>query len=419
MEGILHNLSSKTLYDLVARNVIRLVQITCALLVLLLPAPQCNAQDSELTGEALAEQMKVQLAQLDSPHFRARELATWRLSQYPAVVIPLIAESIPKVSIHAASQHIALLDRFLTNPDTSVKAAAFDLLKELSLAKTSAVAGMAMSSVKGIEDDYELQAYEVLTRAGATIGSLDIAVNGALPRQSRFDGLEIKQGSFNGDATVLSWVRYLKSIELVALEGDVITPELLALVAQMPGLKKILLRGRFVRPGVYSPVIQPQDLMVFQKVTEIEHFEINYMSIDDRFVPVLCQLPITESIRLFGTAISPSGKDEIANRLDGLDIYRGNGGFLGISSNTIGPVVVNQVTRNGAAENAGIREGDIIQEIQGEPIKNFGELRKVIARYSPGEMLVVKVKRPKYFPGQRPQEYFEHELFVVLNEQVN
>lgn len=420
MEGIRLNLSSSTLFAVIARAVVNLTLVSSLPLACAVQIPACVAQAPELNGDALNAHLKAQLELLDSPQFRARELATWRLAQHAAVVIPLIADSAPTASINSASQQIALLDGFLTNPDTSIKADAFDLLKKLSLSKTGAIAGLAASSVKGIEDDYEMQAYEVLTGAGATIGNLDIAVNGSLAGRARFDGLEIKQGAFTGDDTTLSWIRYLKSIELVALEGDVITAELLALVAQMPGLKKILLRGRFVRPGVYSPVIQPKDLMVFQQVPAIEHFEVNYMPIDDAFVPILCQLPITESIRLFGTAISPSGKDEIAKRLDGLDIYRGNGGFLGISSATIGAVVVNQITQNGAAENAGIQQGDIITEIQGENIKNFAALRKTIAGYAPGEMLVVKLKRPKYNSANRqPEGYFELELFVVLNEQVN
>jgi S1-C subfamily serine protease len=147
------------------------------------------------------------------------------------------------------------------------------------------------------------------------------------------------------------------------------------------------------------------------------------MPIDDSFVPALCQLPLTESLRLFGTAITEQGKLEIAQQLDGLEIYRGNGGFLGIASDVLKPVVVSSVQPNSAAQNAGIEEGDIVTEIQGEPIKDFANLKATIAKYSPNEMLLIKLKRPRKDPtdptGQRQLGFFELQLFVVLNEQAN
>ena len=378
----------------------------------------------ELPGEILNVHLQKQLELLDSPDFRDRELAAWRLQQHPYAAINLIASSAPNASVNSASQQIALLDLFLSHSDTEIKTAAYDTLKRFSSTKTTALASMAASSVKVIEDAFERQAIAILSHAGANIGYLDININGGnvAKRFARDDllGVEIKVGAYNGNLEALSWIRYLKSAKIVSLEGKYASSEVLALVAQMAGVKKILLRGTYVRPGVYETNLKPEDLLILKQLPEIEHLEIKYMSIDDSFVPVLCQLPITESLRLFGTAITEHGKNELVDQLDGLDIYRGNGGFLGIGSSAIGAVVVTTVQDKSAAENAGIQLGDTITEIQGDPIKNFSDLRKSIAKYSPDDMLLIKLKRPIAKSANLPgQAYFEIQLFAVLNEQAN
>jgi PDZ domain len=362
------------------------------------------APTAELTGEALSKHLAAQLDLLDSPEFRARELAAFRLEQHPNTTIQLIAKSAPQASLNSASLQIALLDRFLSHPDTLIKTYAYDTLKDFSLTKTTALASLAASSVKAIEDDFERQAFEILTNAGADIGYLDLNINGSKLNRSDL-GVEISVNKFTGDSNTLTWLRYLKSVKIVSLEGEFASAEALTLVAQMAGVKKILLRGTYVRPGYYETKLKPSDLLVLKSLPEIQHFEMKYMSIDDSFVPSLCQLPLTESLRLFGTAISEQGKFEIAQQLDGLEIYRGGGGFLGIGSAPTGPVKVTQVTEDSAAKNAGIEDGDIILEIQGTPIKNFAGLRATLAN--------------QRTLGSKQVEYFEHQLFVVLNEQTN
>ena len=373
----------------------------------------------KLTAEALRAHLKVQLDLLDSPEFRTRELASWRLRQYPAAAIDLIESAAPDASINSASQQVVILDLFLSHSDTAIKTAAYDTLKRFSLTKTTALASLAASSVKGIEDEFERQAYEILTHAGANVGYLDINNYGTAGKaytKEDLIGVEIKDGVYTGSREALTWIRHLKSARIVSLEGEFASPEILALVAQMPEVKKILLRGKYIRPGVYETKLKPADLLILNQLEEIKHFEIRYMSIDDSFVSAICQLPITETLRLFGTAITERGKNEIAQKLDDVSIYRGNGGFLGIGSQVLRPVVVNTVQPNSAAQKAGIREGDTITEIQGESIRDFAGLRETIAKYSPNEMLLIKLQRPKENgqPG-----FFEQQYFVVLNEQQN
>jgi hypothetical protein len=369
--------------------------------------PSGTAQ--RLNGEALQDHLRAQIVLLDSPDFRVRELAYWRIEQYPAAAIAEIAQTAPSATVNAAALQVDLLDGFSNHPDSAISAAAYDVLKQLSLAKGTSLASLAGKSIGAIEGVNELKAFEILTHAGANIGNLNLSINGSQSEMfsANFLSIEIKSANFNGDSQALTWIRYLKSLEVVSLEGAVVTPQLLALVAQMPGVKKILLR---------SARITPDDLLVLKRLPEIQHLELNYMPITDQFIPALCQLPLSQSLRLFGTDLTADGKAELAQRLDGLEIYRGEGGFLGIASPPTGEVIVTRVVPGSAAAEAGIQLNDIISDIQGVPIKNFGELRENLAKFAPDENIRVKVRRPVLDPATGKRMRKEIELTVVLGE---
>ncbi|MFN0187247.1 MAG: Do family serine endopeptidase [Bacteroidia bacterium] len=56
-------------------------------------------------------------------------------------------------------------------------------------------------------------------------------------------------------------------------------------------------------------------------------------------------------------------------------------------------VYVNGLTDDGAAESAGIKEGDVITSINGSPIKSSPELQEQVGRYRPGDKIDVTVMR--------------------------
>ena len=79
-----------------------------------------------------------------------------------------------------------------------------------------------------------------------------------------------------------------------------------------------------------------------------------------------------------------------------------NRGFMGISpinlppafANRVGApvsegVLVVQVIPDGAADNAGLRDEDIIVRLDDEPIRNTGDLSKFLIAHPPGEMITV------------------------------
>jgi serine protease DegQ len=72
-------------------------------------------------------------------------------------------------------------------------------------------------------------------------------------------------------------------------------------------------------------------------------------------------------------------------------------------------VIVTGVLQNGPAANAGLRPGDLLQKVVGQPVKNVGELLTQIASLTPGKPAKLEVMRRNQTltldvtPAQRPK----------------
>ncbi len=60
---------------------------------------------------------------------------------------------------------------------------------------------------------------------------------------------------------------------------------------------------------------------------------------------------------------------------------------------TTAGVYVAEVSKDGAAQEAGIKEGDVIVSVEGKKISKMAELQETVARYSPGDKVNVGVMR--------------------------
>jgi serine protease DegQ len=58
-------------------------------------------------------------------------------------------------------------------------------------------------------------------------------------------------------------------------------------------------------------------------------------------------------------------------------------------------ILVAQLVRNGAAEQAGITAGSVIVEVDGKPVNHNGALIDVLASKSPGDRVAVTIVSPQ------------------------
>ena len=80
-------------------------------------------------------------------------------------------------------------------------------------------------------------------------------------------------------------------------------------------------------------------------------------------------------------------------------------GFLGVTFDQVpatladaldvprGAAQVTSVQPNSAAEEAGLQEGDIITEVQGQPLRDYNQLRTIISNHLPGDELELRLVR--------------------------
>lgn len=407
---------------------ISIVPIGCILLLLNVSSSQIAAQEdppasatnpteaqspaqapvAALTGQQLDEFIATEFKRLDDRSFHGRQLASSRLMQYPTEVVEAIRQNITSSSVNQASAMIQLLDRFATKKDLDTSTQAYTLLAELAKLKSTSIGSMAHRSIVAIEDAKEVQAFEMLTHAGLEIGYLRISINGTNPdNDSSSTALRYRSGDFTGKRELLGYLRFLRNISIVVLEGAEVDRDLLLRIVELPNVKKVL---------IANATLNAQDLRVLASISELKHLELAYVPVNDELVEVLNDLALTESLWLFGTKVTAEGEKKIREQLAGLEIYRGAGGFVGIQSSPFGPVRVSKIEPNSGAEKGGVQPNDIITEVDGVEVKDFDAFRAEIGKHGPGVKIRLKILRLIYNPGLNRNDPIQYELVIELGE---
>jgi S1-C subfamily serine protease len=117
---------------------------------------------------------------------------------------------------------------------------------------------------------------------------------------------------------------------------------------------------------------------------------------------------VIDDLKEYGTVqramIGISGID--VNKYVDMEKKKGNEVDMG----TMEGIYVAEVVEDGAAEDAGMKKGDVITQIDGQKITQFGELTGIIAQKRPGDKVKVTYLRDKK----------KHEVTMTLkNEQGN
>jgi hypothetical protein len=358
------------------------LQTTLACLQTIAWSQPPQAEASELASDRTSpEYLQKQMLDLSHPNYRARQLARWRLEQTPLATLQQIEQSVLQLDQNGAAQLIDIASSLAIHSDTRISVEAHAILERLSK-DASSIGHLANNTLRAIADLQESKATEALIYAGAYIGAVDFSYNGRLGGAEDYRALRI-DASFRETDEMIERIRFLKSVEAVSLSGPAIDSRYFRALSELTQLKVIKLRGC---------TLTAEDLQLFVNFQSLEHLGLNYMPVDDALVPQLLELPINQSMRLYGTKISEVGERLLREQFDGIEIYRGNGGFLGVSTDTANAVVT-RVTTNSAAEVAGIQIDDRLTHIDGVPINSFADLRRELGKHPAGKRIEVQLKR--------------------------
>lgn len=370
------------------------------------PSPPTETQQ---TGSAVLvkneqRQQILELVQkLAADSFTTREVSKAKLLEMGSQIVPILDESLVQADADSCTQVFEIYSQFALDPQSEATRQVVKSLKKLIATETtrnSALASQLLESIRELHSERASQELEALG-AGVILGTYPL--NGRTGIEQLFF-LEVNEG-FRGTANDLAWLQWLNNVELVILRGPNIQGDCLKYLGEMPRLKKLLLRDTSIVSG---------DLKWLKDIENLDHLEILYSPIDDNAVDTLTNLSVWKSMRIFGTDITFEAGERLAERLDGIEVQFGCGGFLGIQSDTqaFRTSTVSETTPNGAAERAGILSGDIITKLDDEPIETFEDIRANLRKRRPGEKVVIELERSA-FNGELKVMQFD----VILGRQ--
>jgi hypothetical protein len=364
-------------------------------------------------AEPSIEKLREQIGKLNSPSYRTRQLAIWYLEQNPVRALPLLKEAGRTTDLNIGAEVISMLSTQAMMPDSDISVGAHEALQDISGGSQSvtAVSHFAIDALDGIADRQQVVAQQALLDLNVKLGALRLTIGGVMQNEMGLHTNNIVHVSddFRGKEEDMRLFRFLRSFDTAYLEGDSIDEKLIRQVMAMPNLKRIVLKG---------PSINNQLLLTLFDARELEHLELLYASVDDDAISTIVDLPLVGSLRLFGTNITPTGAERIKKELDGLDIYFGRGGFLGVKT-TQNDLRVSNVVPGSGADKGGIQPQDIITHVNDKPIKTFPQLREELANFAPGDKIKVVVDRTTFGSPLRDVESIGLVITLGLQETPN
>ena len=281
------------------------------------------------------------IEQLGSAQFAQREAATRSLAEAGRTVLGPLAGAIERGDLEVSSRAIEIVREFLASDDTDLAAEAEAFLESLAAGPNPTVSRLAHDTLDFHMMGMAEAAREKLESLGA------IVAEGFLPSGQR--GMQIVLNT--------SW------------RGG---PEDLRLLTRLRGV---------VQLGVHGvPLGQPA-------------------------VAVLGRMRSLERLELYGTGATDEAVAALAKKLPAAKIDVRKGGKLGVGGQpTIGPCLITHVQEGSAAAKAGIQIGDVVLQIDGEPVANFEALTAKVGRHGPGDAVKLDIERAVPGIGNGPEK---------------
>ena len=255
-------------------------------------------------------------------------------------------------------------------------------------------------------------AARALVDAGqAAIAALERAIHGGdLEVSSR--GIDVLRQMLDaGDEAAASAAA--ECLRRLAEEGDGVTARLAAAAAEFHRLgrsttarERLESLGAVIRerPPVEGRGIEvvihaawrggADDLRQVGDLQRLAALSIHGVPIDADTLPVLAGLRGLQRLDLFGTGAGPDEARWLAERLPDSRIDVRRGGRLGVSSTEVGgPCEIRIVEPGSAADQAGLRSGDVVLSINGAAVASFDDLTTRLGDCAPGDLVRLAVAR--------------------------
>lgn len=320
------------------------------LMTLTAAGPKPHAEEAATGGDSAAlagsQQIAAWITELGSAQFARREAASRGLVAAGRPALEPLVQAVRNGDLEVSSRAVEILQEMLDGGDVELSAAAERLLENAAEAGQEPAARLAEATLDFHSIGLAEAAREKLEELGAAIAD-----------NIEFEpgGLEVELGSaWRGGGDDLRQLTHLRGLVAVRVRG---------------------------------------------------------VPLDDRAVAVLGRLKTLRRLDLYGTGLSDEAAKRLAQKFPEsgvVDIRKG--GKLGVSPQRMGPPCEVRPVAGAAAERAGVRAGDVVVALGGEPVTDFDSLTARVSGHGPGERLVLDVLRES--PDGKPERL---RLEVVLD----
>jgi hypothetical protein len=142
------------------------------------------------------------------------------------------------------------------------------------------------------------------------------------------------------------------------------------------------------------------DLRELGRLPQLRALAFHGVKLDERGVAILGRLQRVERIELFGTGLGDAAIAALEAKLPDAEIDVRRGGKLGVGALAFGgPCEIQTVEPGSAADQGGVRPGDVVVAIDGAAVADFEGLTTRVSGRIPGDTIRLTVARRGGDPG--------------------
>ena len=139
-----------------------------------------------------------------------------------------------------------------------------------------------------------------------------------------------------------------------------------------------------------------RSLKLVTRLQKVVHVSLFGLQLTERDAVTLGRLRGIERLDLYGVGLSDAAIRQLKQRLQETEVDIRKGGKLGIAGMPLqGQCVIAGIQPGSSAEKAGLLPQDVITEINGTAISDFGACTRIIGEHKPGEEISMVIERIK------------------------